>query len=52
MIRNILRHIVKLLAIKQSYLMDVISNSKPESRFSHECRDPAGVALGKRVECV
>jgi len=43
MIRNILRHIVKLVAIKQSLLMDVIS--KPESRFNHECRNSANVAL-------
>jgi len=37
MIRNLLRHIVKLVAIKQSLFMDVIS--KPESRFNHERRD-------------
>jgi len=35
MIRNTLRHIVKLVAIKQSLLIDVIS--KPESRLNHEC---------------
>jgi len=35
MIRNTFRHIFKLVAIKQSLLMDVIS--KPESRFNHEC---------------
>jgi len=34
MIRNTLRHIVKLVAIKQSLLMEAIS--KPESRFNHE----------------
>ena len=35
MIRNTLRHIVTLVANKQSLLMDVIS--KPESLFNHEC---------------
>jgi len=35
MIRNTLRHIVKLVAIKQRLFMDVIS--KPELRFNHEC---------------
>jgi len=35
MIRDTLCHIVKLVAIKQSLLMDVIS--KPGSRFNHEC---------------
>ena len=50
MIRNTLRHIVKLVAIKQSLLMDVIS--KPESRFNHECRNSASAALfkGRKVK--
>jgi len=45
MIRNISRHIVKLVATKQSLLMEVIS--KPESRFNHECRISANAALFK-----
>ena len=43
MIRNILRHIVKLVAIKQSLLMEVIS--MPETRFNHECRNSANASL-------
>jgi len=35
MIRSTLRHIVKLVAIKQSLFMDVLS--KPELRFNDEC---------------
>jgi len=45
MIRNPLRHIVKLVAIKQSLLMDVIS--KPESRFIHECLHRENAVLYK-----
>ena len=45
MIRNALRHIVKLVAIKQSLLMDVIS--KPESRFNHECLHRENAVLYK-----
>ena len=44
-IRNILHHIVKLVANKQSLLMEVIS--KPESRFNHECCKSGNAALFK-----
>jgi len=45
MIRNTLHHIVKLVAVKQSLLMDVLS--KPESRFNHECLHRKNTVLYK-----
>jgi len=45
MIHNTLRHIVKLVAINQSLLMDVIS--KPESPFNHECLHRKNTVLYK-----